>query len=58
MKLARTRRVPPMPEPGRRDTAVRVGRSIGLTWSILVTLVTNVLLQGRPRPRAPENVRG
>ncbi len=43
MKLARTRRVPPMPEPGRRDTAVRVGRSIGLSWSILVTLVTMLL---------------
>ena len=43
MKLARTRSVPPMPGPGRRDTAVRVRWSIDLPWSIPVTLVAVLL---------------
>ena len=44
MALAHARRVPPMPGPGRRETAVREWRWIGLPRSILVTLVTMLLL--------------
>lgn len=43
MTVARARRVPPMPGPGRRETAVRE-RWIDLTGSILVTFVTVLLL--------------
>jgi hypothetical protein len=46
MTGARARRVPPMPGPGRRETAVRERFWIDVSRSILVTLVTMLLLSG------------
>lgn len=44
MTVARARRVPPMPGPGRRETVVPAAFLFDLSRSILVTLVTMLLI--------------
>lgn len=43
MELARTRCVPPMSGPGRRERSVREWRWLELSWGMTVTLVTVLL---------------